>query len=596
MVIGESKAEKRKLLRLLQFEEFRRNNINKLLNLSIGKRMNAAFIYVGGILFIMILISFFNMKGIENKMNRFYSGPYKMEENILRAQLSMAMIEKNIYSAYITKKAELCSKYIEESELEYQTIEESISHIGLAMASLTLEEHEKILQLEEELEKGVRYRNQIIESAAVFDQDKIYDIYKNDYAPIFNHIVSLLGEIEQISISYGHDYIRQAGQSINISIIIFLVIILFGVISCIYILKATEKSITEPMGEILVAMVDLSKGKLEVNIQYESQDEIGILCNAVRKTSYKLKKYISNITEVTKKLEDKNLTTGVTIEYEGDFKPIQLSLDNIVASFQNMICMFDDTAIQITDGAEKIAETSKKVADGSDEQENAIIDLVDKINLIAANINLNAEKATEVQLLSQNSVIAAQQGNSQMEIINRAMKAIATHSNEIVKVNKVIHDIANQTNLLSLNASIEAARAGTAGKGFGVVAGEIGKLAEECSNAVKFTAQLIGNSIDAMKEGVSLTEDASRYFQEIVGVSMKTNEVILMMSKDTKQQAEQLKKTQDYLQHISSIIEQNSAASQESAAMSNDFIYCAVELEKLIKEYKVTNVNLPTIA
>ncbi len=596
MELVESKTEKRKLVDLLQFKHFSRIKKN-LLDLSIGKRMNFAFIYVGGIALILIMISFFNMKGIENKMNRFYLGPYKMEENILRAQVSMALIEKDIYKAYITKDADLCSKYIEESESEYQIIEESISNLSDAMKNLKQEERDIILQLEEELEKGIRYRNQIIESASVFDQGRIYNIYKNDYAPIFNHIVSLLGEIEQTSISYGQNYIQQAGRSTNSSIVIFLFIILFGVISCTFILKVTERSITEPMGEILTAMVDISKGKLEVDVQYESQDEIGILCNAVRKTSYKLKKYISNITEVTKELEDKNLTTGVTIEYEGDFKPIQLSLGNIVESFQNMIHKFDDTALQITNGAEKIAQTSKKVADGGDEQANAIADLVDKIDQIAGNINLTAEKAAEVQQLSQNSVMAAKQGNSQMEIINRAMKAIATHSDKIVKVNKVIHDIAIQTNLLSLNASIEAARAGTAGKGFGVVAGEIGKLAEECSNAVKFTAQLIGSSIDAMKEGVVLTEDASRYFQEIVGASMKTNEVFLMMSNDTKQQAEQLKNTQAYLQHISLIIEQNSAASQESAAMSNDFINCAEELEKLIKEYKVhSNAVLPTIA
>jgi methyl-accepting chemotaxis protein len=365
------------------------------------------------------------------------------------------------------------------------------------------------------------------------------------------------------------------------------IIILFAVTSCIYLLQKTEKSITKPIEEIQAAMVEFSKGNLDVNINYEATDEVGILCEAVRKSSDKLKDYISNITGVIKQLEEKNMTVRVAIDYEGDFKPIQISLDNIVMSFHKMIGVFDEASGQIAIGAEKIAKTSKNVADGGSEQAREIGNLVERIDQIASKVNMNAKNAEDVKQLSQQSVSVAQMGNEQMKVLNNAMESIAKHSNKISDIIQVIHNIAKQTNLLSLNATIEAARAGNAGKGFAVVAGEIKKLAEECSSAVKFTSELIENSISAMKEGVVLTVEVSKYFDEIVHESMKTNDVIEIMSSYSKEQAEKLTDTLSYLQNISLIIESNSVAAQESSAMSSEFIAQSEKLEDLIHEYKL---------
>lgn len=581
------KGEKSKRAFRFNIKKSVKNYLKKFMNMSIGRRMKLAFLYVGCMALVIIAISLINMKVIQKRIGNFYSGPYRIEENVLRAQVAMSKIESNIYSAYITKKENLCKKYIADSEQEYLIVEQSIANLKAAMANLDQADQEKIILLEEEIEKGFRYRTQIIESAEVFDQEKIYSIYRNDYAPIFNHIIQLLTEVEQDSLQYGSNYIQRSNISVNVSIILFIIIILFGVFSCIWLLKITVKSVTEPMEDILEAMLDLSGGNLEVNITYESEDEFGILCEAVRKTSGKLKEYIGNITGVIRQLEEKDLTVRVAIDYEGDFKPIKASLDNIAVSFRDMIHIFEDTAEEISIGAGMIAETSKDVAEGGMEQTREITKLTEQINQIADKVNSNAKNAGDVQQLSKNSVAAAKQGNGQMEVLSRAMGVIAKQSDEISKIIQVIHNIANQTNLLALNASIEAARAGAAGKGFGVVAGEVGKLAEECSSAVRFTAELIGKSINAMKEGVALTGEATRYFEEIMDKSLETNEVVEIISADMKQQADQLNDTLAYLQHISSIAESNSAAAQESSAMSREFISRSEELEELIHTYKL---------
>ncbi len=559
---------------------------NKFINLSIGKRMNLSFIYVGVISMIIILVALLNMKSIEAKINDFYTGPYSIEENVLKAQVSMIKIENNIYKAYMTKLEDLCKKYIEESEKDYEVLEQSVLNLRKAMTALDIN-LDNVMELEGEIKKGERYREQIIESANVFDQKKINSVYKNDYAPIFNHILTILDEVEQNSILYGKDYIKTASISVVISIIVFISIFVFGAVSCICLLNITKKSIINPMKDIQSAMIDISKGNLQVHIPYISKDEIGILCDAVRETSRKLKVYISNITEVIKQLEEKDMTTRVNINYEGDFRPIRDSLDNIAESFQNMLLIFNETAGQITLGAEKIAETSSSVAEGGTEQAKEVGNLVGQIGAIAYKVNANANHADNLSQLSQNTVSVAKQGNEQMVTLVHGMEAIEKHSGKINKVINLIQNIAAQTNLLALNASIEAARAGEAGRGFAVVAGEVGKLAEESANAARTTAELIGNSMAVIKEGVQSADEAAKHFEEIVVKSMKTNEVIKDISKYSKEQAQQLNETLEYLKHISDIIETNSGASEESSAMSEEFISQSERLEEMIQQYKL---------
>lgn len=559
---------------------------NKFINLSIGKRMNLSFIYVGVISMIIILVALLNMKSIEAKINDFYTGPYSIEENVLKAQVSMIKIENNIYKAYMTKLEDLCKKYIEESEKDYGVLEQSVLNLRKAMTALDIN-LDNVMELEGEIKKGERYREQIIESANVFDQKKINSVYKNDYAPIFNHILTILDEVEQNSILYGKDYIKTASISVVISIIVFISIFVFGAVSCICLLNITKKSIINPMKDIQSAMIDISKGNLQVHIPYISKDEIGILCDAVRETSRKLKVYISNITEVIKQLEEKDMITRVNINYEGDFRPIRDSLDNIAESFQNMLLIFNETAGQITLGAEKIAETSSSVAEGGTEQAKEVGNLVGQIGAIAYKVNANANHADNLSQLSQNTVSVAKQGNEQMVTLVHGMEAIEKHSGKINKVINLIQNIAAQTNLLALNASIEAARAGEAGRGFAVVAGEVGKLAEESANAARTTAELIGNSMAVIKEGVQSADEAAKHFEEIVVKSMKTNEVIKDISKYSKEQAQQLNETLEYLKHISDIIETNSGASEESSAMSEEFISQSERLEEMIQQYKL---------
>lgn len=561
---------------------------NHFLNLSISKRLDVTFLYAGFIALIIISVAIINMFTINKKLNNFYSGPYKTNGNVMKVETSMQKIENNIYRAYFTSDEKACLKFIMASEDEYIIVEENIKKLNnIAIKFNNQSNLENAKKLITELNKGSRYRTLILESAKAFDQEKIYSTYKNDYAPILNHISTLLEDIEKNSEVYGQEYMKEANYQILFSILLFILLIILGGGIIIYLLMFVSKSITSPIEKIKAAMMEIEKGNLDVEITYTSTDEMGILCESVRETIRKLKLYITNITETIKHLEEKNMTVRVEIDYIGNFKPIKESLDNIATSFQNILINIHDTSTQIANGSNQIARVAETVADGGTAQTNQLVLLVKQIEAITNKVSSNAENSNDVLELSHDTVLVAKQGGTEMNTLLNAITSISSHSAKISNIIQMIQGIANQTNLLALNASIEAARAGSYGKGFSVVASEIGKLANECSKAVNSTAELIGNTVKAVNEGVTFADMVEKKFNIILEKSQNTYQVMEAMSIDSKDQAEQLKETLKYLQHISDIIESNSAAAEESSALSQEFQAQAVNLEEMLGEFKL---------
>jgi methyl-accepting chemotaxis protein len=560
----------------------------KFVNLSIKKRLNLTFLYIGAIAFLVLVIGIFNIVTIDSMLKGFYTGPFQITENVKQAQSSMKTIENNIYRAYITNKESLCYEYIQASEEEYDKLENCIKELSAIPILRKGENQEYIDSLKLEIEKGNRYRTQILESAKAFDQKKIYSIYKNDYVPIWNHMLTEFEQIETFSNEYRENFMESANQKVLFSIIGFLGLFLAGAGSCVYLLVVTERSITKPIDEIKEAMVLISQGQLQVGIAYNSKDEMGILCDAVRKTLHKLNEYITNITYVIKQLEDKNMTIRVGIDYEGGFAPIKSSLDNTASTLQEVIGLLFQSAKEMTLGADQIAQAAKVVADGSEEQSKAINRLTGQLNDIAVMVNKNVKEAADVYTISIDTVEAAKLGDGQMKVLVNAMTAIAAHAGKISQVIAVVEEIADQTNFLSLNASIEAARAGSAGRGFAIVASEIGKLATESREAVKSTTNLIESTVKAIQEGVTLANETSEKFKNIVQASLKTNQVMDKISDNAKAEAGQLNTSMAYLQQIAAIIETNNDAARESSAMSEEFISQAESLEQLLGEYTIS--------
>ena len=174
-----------------------------------------------------------------------------------------------------------------------------------------------------------------------------------------------------------------------------------------------------------------------------------------------------------------------------------------------------------------------------------------------------------------------------MEEMVEAMDKISKSSEEIGKVIATIEDIAFQTNILALNASVEAARAGTSGKGFAVVADEVRDLAAKSDQAVKATKALIENSIYSVKEGNSIVRNVSHSLDKTVESSQKVLEAVKLIAKASQRNAKTIAYMKESVGQISSVVEANSSASEKSVTASEEMSSRATLLKKLLSKFKL---------
>ena len=174
-----------------------------------------------------------------------------------------------------------------------------------------------------------------------------------------------------------------------------------------------------------------------------------------------------------------------------------------------------------------------------------------------------------------------------MEQLTIATRNIDQSSNQIGSIIKTIEEIAFQTNVLAVNASVEAAHAGSAGKGFSVVADEVRSLANKSGEAAQNTSVLIGRSIQDIKVGTESTDHAISAMQVIneciQSIKMLMDEIALA----SVQQSEMITSVEKGIKEISRVVQTNSAAAEESAAVSKELSSQARTLNRLIGQFRI---------
>ena len=178
-----------------------------------------------------------------------------------------------------------------------------------------------------------------------------------------------------------------------------------------------------------------------------------------------------------------------------------------------------------------------------------------------------------------------------MKLLNAAIAEIKDCSHQIINITNTINDIAGQTDLLSLNASIEAAKAGEAGKGFAVVADEVKKLAEQCSEAVMGTEALINKTILAVDHGSSLSEETSLILQQSAELAGKSTVLMGNVAEFSKEQSVKAGQVLEDVSQIQESVETISAASEQTAASTQEENAQTERLNEMLTQFKTKSTK-----
>lgn len=320
------------------------------------------------------------------------------------------------------------------------------------------------------------------------------------------------------------------------------------------------------------------------NIRINSNNEIGMLANAIEGT-----------------IEAKN--------------SIGSALNKMVSNLNDIINQLNSNAAQLVLTASEIASSSDKMTHEAKEQASQVSQVSSAIEEMAVNIkqtSINSDKANDIsqgasEIASNGGKVVNEtiQGMKQInDVVDESAKSIsklAKSAEQIGEIVSVINDIADQTNLLALNAAIEAARAGEQGRGFAVVADEVRKLAERTGTATdEITSMINGiqnqtnDAVKSMDTGVKevekgrrLADKAGSSLTEVVNMSQNVMDMIRQIAAAADQQSSATQEVSSNVEIISSVTKETSSYAEKSAVVAEELNRQAEKMQQVVSKFKI---------
>lgn len=373
---------------------------------------------------------------------------------------------------------------------------------------------------------------------------------------------------------------------INAAMLLSVLATLVGLTVSILLILRFARSISRPVKRVTERMVALSNGDLHTEIHpVGTGDELEVMTKTLEATLESVNRYISDIQQVLTHVAEGDLRTGPQVDYKGDFELIRDSLHTITQSMNETLLGFRAAADRLTTMAEQLNGQSAQLHQASLEQNRSTEDLVHEVTRVKDRLADVTESSGQTRAQTEEITLRIQSANEQMAALSSAMDDISDNAQQITKIAKDIEDIAFQTNILSLNASVEAARAGAAGKGFAVVANEVKRLAAKSAEAAQSATVMVNNTKTIIQTGVVLTADTAGSLRAISDVSARISAISDQLVTAVQGQKIALSAMEERIDTISGIADRNLQNAGETKLSSGSLAKEAEALQSQVRKF-----------
>ena len=540
-------------------------------NLKISKKIICTFAVVLLLTFVLGVVSLVSTNNIASTSDNYVNISIPALSNLESARRYIRIFQGNILKATCTDNQADLDKLVEDISSDRSAFFDYLD----SFLEYDPQFSDEVENIHTVMDDAASIRERIVEASAKFSYEgnqEAYSIYLNEYEPNLTKVTGILENLttelkEAITTRYNN---AQTTKTINIVIIIAVVVA--AAILVVALTVVLTKAIVTPIIQIKDSMNLIANGLLKEadgTITYRSKDELGVLAHAARKVIRFFQDVLPSISDVCRNYGNGNFncTCENYDSYVGETSEIRDSLmyirDNLSAALSNV----DQASDQLLSGTEEVSSGAQALAQGATQQAASIQQLSENIASISESIKANSSDAAEAS--------------------DKANAAATAVQEETKKIVKTIEDIAFQTNILSLNAAIEAARAGAAGKGFAVVAEEVRNLAGKSAEAAQNTTRIIESTVNSIVSGNKLCAEVAEKMNKVGETAGKVTAINNKIADSSKKAADSIVKVTIGVDQISNVVQNNSATSEQSAAASEELSSQANMLKALVKSFSL---------
>ncbi len=555
---------------------------NYLKNLKVSKKLGFSYLIILIAYIFSVLIGIISISVINVQLKNFYEKSYYNTKLQLEIRKDIQLVGKNVLWAMSVdtisetqekmKNATTCSDYVEQN---INLLEHSFNN------------DEIVARLDKAFQQLKSARVEVLQFAGANKKQEALFVFNSVYSDATENIQNILLEIGEIADKQAKDAYKLS-IALGIGAAVFMVVIsVVSVILCLKLKKIIISSINEPINELEAAAENLRNGNLNIEINYESEDELGQLAGNFRAACSHIQEVVDDTGYLLSEMADGNFNVDTDIEnrYTGNFEELLSNIRSFNAKLNDTLKHINEVSDYVATGSEQLAESAQELAEGATDQAGAIEELTATVENVSGISEDSAEGAIQAAQLISSSAKEAENSREEIENLTAAMERISTTSKEIENIIADIEDIASQTNLLSLNASIEAARAGEAGKGFAVVADQIGKLATDSAQSAINTRNLIAKALNEIEAGNEITKHAATSIGKVLSDMTAFASSASESAEGSRAQADMLKQIEQGIEQISSVVQSNSAAAQETSSVSEELSAQADSLKDLVGRF-----------
>ena len=550
----------------------------------VGDKLKYAFGTVIVTFMFAMLMAFIAIILMNADTKKFYEEAYMSSVAQMEIRKDVQLVSKNILWALTVDNTGAAQSYLSAADQAAQKVESNVEELRQSYADRTA-----VDDLQQAVSEMEDIRAQLMELARQREKAKALVIFNGDYN---NALVTVQNKLVIIGDNATQEATTQyrAARTTGIGSIILTVVL--GVVSlnfAIGIRKTITKNMLRPIKQIQKASADLKAGNLDVDITYESPDELGQLANDFKDACATLHAMVEDTGVLLDQMANGDFTISEDnkSKYVGSFVEQFESMHQLGSQMSDTLEQINVASEQVAQGSGQLSCGAQALAEGATDQAGAVEELTATVENITEVANNNAAAAEKSYETVREAAEHAGQSREDLKRLTEAMQRIDATSKEIQNIIGSIEDIAEQTNLLSLNASIEAARAGEAGRGFAVVAEQIGKLAGDSARAAVNTRDLLGKSLQEVENGNVITEKTVEALNQILETMNRFADTAKGSSESSREQADMLRQVEQGIEQISSVVQSNSASAEETSATSQQLSAQSDELKTLVGKFKL---------